>query len=142
MARNLNDLAKSLEAKAKRIEVAASEVAVKVAAQLLDSLVWRTPVDTSAALSNWQISFDSPLGSFIQPYVPGYLGYTQSASASEAIATGLAKLKDKKPGQVIYIVNNTPYIRGLNAGTSKQAPAGFVEGSVMIVRKNMPTIKL
>ena len=141
MARNLLDLAKSLEDRAKSIDKKASDVAVKTALFLLDTLIFRTPVDTSQALSNWQVSLEAPIGSFIAPYVPGYLGYTMTASAAEAIRIGTANLANKKPGQTIYIVNNTPYIRGLNSGSSKQAPAGFVEASVMVARKTMPTFK-
>lgn len=142
MPRNLNDLAASMEARAKKIQTAASDAAVKVALGILNTLVFRTPVDTSRALSNWQVSTDAPIGSYIQAYSPGYLGYTQLASAQSAISVGTMNLEKKKPGQTIYIVNNTPYIRGLNSGSSKQAPAGFVEASVLIARKKMPTLEL
>lgn len=138
MARNLLDLAQSLEAKAKAIDKTVSDMAVKVAMNLLNTLVYRTPVDTSAALSNWQVRLDSPAMNFIQPYVPGYNGYTQTASAAQTLLVGNAVLENKKPGQTIYISNSTPYIRKLNSGSSRQAPAGFVEASVLVARKTMP----
>lgn len=142
MARNLNDLANSLEKRAASYEKRASDVAVKVATELLNSLLWRTPVDTSTALSNWQVSFDAPLGSFIQAYVPGYLGYTAAASITEAFNVGKSTLALKKPGQTIYISNNAPYIRDLENGTSKQSPPGaMVAGSMLIARKYLRTIK-
>ena len=141
MARNLNDLANSLEQRAKGYEKRASDLAVKVASELLNNLLWRTPVDTSTALSNWQVSFDAPLGSFIQAYVPGYLGYTAAASITEANSVGNAVLARKKPGQAIYISNNTPYIRDLENGSSKQAPQGILAGSLLITRKRIPTMK-
>lgn len=142
MPRNLNDLAKFLEAKAKQIAPANSERAVETAVIVLGVLGERTPVDTSQALSNWQVSLDAPNYTFIGPYVPGYLGYTASQSLAEVLRIGRMMLAKKKPGQTIYITNNAPYIRDLNTGTSKQAPAGFVEASVMVGRKRMPKLKL
>ena len=141
MARNLNDLANSLEKRASSYEKRASDVAVKVATELLNSLLWRTPVDTSTALSNWQVSFDAPVVSFIQAYVPGYLGYTAAASITEAFNVGKSTLALKKPGQTIYISNNTPYIRDLENGSSRQAPHGILAGAMLVTRNYLPTIK-
>lgn len=134
---NLLDLARRMEAKAKEVDKIASDKAVAVALKIVETLAYRTPVDTSTALSNWQVSLDSPKTSFINAYHPGYLGYTLIASAQATIQAAQAALAQKKPGQIIYISNNTPYIRGLNSGTSKQAPAGFVEASVLIARKSL-----
>lgn len=142
MPRNLNDLAKSLEAKAKQIDKAASEVAIQTAMIALKTLLERTPVDTSTALSNWQVSLEAPKLNFINAYVPGYLGYTASESIAQAQSVGNMVLSKKKPGQTIYITNNAPYIRDLNSGTSKQAPAGFVEAAMLVARKRMPKIDL
>lgn len=137
MAKTLLDLAIRLEAKAKSINVIASDKAVAVALKIVETLAYRTPVDTSTALSNWQVSLNAPKTAFINAYHPGYLGYTLIASAQATIQAAQAALAQKKPGQTIYIANNAPYIRDLNAGTSKQAPAGFVEASVLIARKSL-----
>lgn len=142
MPRNLNDLAKMLERKAKELAPANSQRAVETAMVVLKVLTERTPVDTSTALSNWQVSLEAPNYSFINAYVPGYLGYTAGQSAAEVLRIGQMILAKKKPGQTIYITNNAPYIRDLNSGSSKQAPAGFVEASVMVGRRQMPKLKL
>ena len=142
MGRNLNDLAISLEKKAKAIDKAASKVAIDTALALVRELVNHTPVDTSAALSNWQVSLDSAKFNFINPYVPGDFGYTAAASSAQALGVAIGVLGKKKPGQTIFISNNAPYIRDLNSGTSKQAPAGFVESAVMVIRKQIPKIEL
>lgn len=134
MPKSLLDLANDLDQKNKNVKQAASEAAKKLALIALERLVNETPVDTSTALSNWQISVGIPATSFIDAYVPGYLGYTASASIRQAIAVGKANLETKKPGQTIYLTNNTPYIRDLNSGSSKQAPAGFVEATMLVVR--------
>ncbi len=64
------------------------------------------------------------------------------ASAAETINQARAVLATKKPGQKIYITNNLPYIRRLNDGYSKQAPAGFVERAVLIGRKMRKNFKI
>jgi hypothetical protein len=134
---NLLDLAARLEAKANSIKTVASDRAIFVAKELLKTLVYQTPVDTSTARSNWQISLEAPLFNYIEAYEYGNFGSTARVSSQAAIFVGNEKLKEKKPGQSIFITNNAPYIRDLNSGTSRQAPAGFVEASVMIVRKKL-----
>jgi hypothetical protein len=50
--------------------------------------------------------------------------------AATPIDTGLARRSwsvEKRPG-VFYVRNSAPYIEYLNQGSSKQAPARFIEG--------------
>lgn len=138
----LLDLAAKMELISANIAIANSARASAVAAALVETLVYRTPVDTSMALSNWQVTLGSPAVGFIPAYVPGYLGYTMAPSARAAIDAANSVLETKQPGQTIYITNNTPYIVDLNSGTSKQAPAGFVETAVLVARKSIPDIKV
>lgn len=137
MAKSLLDLAESLEKRAKTIQAETSALAVKAATALVSYLAWRTPVDTSTALSNWQVNLNNPATSFINAYAFGDRGSTQGASAQATIAAAQRVLTQKKPGEPIYIVNNAPYIADLNRGSSKQAPPGFVEGGVMIARAEL-----
>lgn len=142
MGKGLLDLAESLERKAKSIDEAASKLAVDTALTIVADLAYKTPVDTSQALSNWIVTVGSPSSEKIKPHYPGEGGSTQKASAAETINKAREVLKSKKPGQVIFITNNLPYIRRLNDGYSKQAPAGFVERSVLIGRKMRKNFKL
>lgn len=140
----LLDLAKRLEAKLERIEQNASDRAVAAAKAILQDLVYVTPVDTSTALSNWQIGLGAPSRVFLPPYVPGRRGSSYAQSAEAAFAAGVAELSRKLPGQTIYISNVTPYIGDLNRGTSRQAPAGFVERAIIVGRnaaKNDATVR-
>ena len=137
MARNLLDLAKSLEAKVKTIDKISSDKAIAVADRIINVLAWSTPVDTTRAVSNWLVSLKEPNYNQIAPYHPGSFGHTHYASATEMIASGRRALQNKKPGEPIYITNNVFYIRDLNSGTSRQAPAGFVEAAVLIARKEL-----
>lgn len=142
MAKSLLDLADRLEKKAKAIDEAASQNAVDTALAIVGDLAYKTPVDTSQALSNWIVTLESPSGQQIKPHFPGEGGSTQRASAAETINQARAILAKKKPGQAIFITNNLPYIRRLNDGYSAQAPAGFVERAVLIGRKMRKKFKI
>lgn len=142
MPKDLFALADSLERKAKAIDQAASQTAVDTALAIVGDLAYKTPVDTSQALSNWQVTLDEPASAFISPHYPGEGGSTQRASAQETINRAKAVLANKKPGQKIYITNNAPYIKRLNDGYSGQQPAGFVERAVLIGRKMIAKFKI
>lgn len=134
MAGNLLDLAKRLEKLADDLPEQVSEQSKKAAIAIVTDLANKTPVDTSNALSNWQVTLDSPATSEIPPHFPGSGGNTQRASVAQTIANAIKVLESKKPGQKIYITNNAPYIRRLNDGYSAQQPAGFVERAALIGR--------
>lgn len=80
-----------------------------------------TPVDTGWARGNWLASVASPI--------------TEPLGTREAVPTsnpGLAQVlayRTTRSGPV-YISNNVPYIGRLNAGSSKQAPPGFVQAAI------------
>lgn len=142
MPGDLFDLAASFDAKAAAVEAQASKAAVEVALAIIDDLVYVTPVDTSQAISNWNVNLGSSVVGTHGPYYPGMFGSTHHQSAQEAIAQAKAALANKKPGVPIYITNNLSYIRKLNDGSSKQAPAGFVERSVIVGRNILKNFKL
>lgn len=139
--KGLRDLAKLLESKATSYEQQVSEAAKEVALVVVDHLAYHTPVDTSQALSSWIVTLGSPSGDTRLPFVPGMFGSTQHASAQATIADAIRVLKDKKPGQTIYIVNNQPYIRRLNEGTISRQPGGFVEAAVYLGKKKAEQFK-
>lgn len=142
MARTLLDLAISLERRIDKLDEEASKAAVQVALTILGDLVYVTPVDTSQALSNWQVSLEKPASDSIPPYYPGEQGSTQRASAQAALDAARAVLRGKKPGDTIYLSNVLPYIRRLNDGYSAQAPAGFVERAALLGRKQARKVKI
>lgn len=135
MAKNLQDLARSLNKKVDEIEKAASDLAVGTALTIVGDLAVKTPVDTSKAISNWQVDLNKEPSNRIEPHYPGSHGSTFSASAGETLSKAKMILRNKKPGSVIYITNNLPYIQKLNEGSSKQEPAGFVERAILLARK-------
>lgn len=144
MAKTLLDLAKSLERRSDRIEKEANKLSIRVAKTIVEDLTISTPVDTSKALSNWQIGLrDAPKApdDALEAFYPGKRGSTKRSSAIATIRAAKRVLAGKKPGEVIYISNVLPYIRRLNYGHSQQAPAGFVERSVLIGKNEFKKAK-
>lgn len=134
MGRSLKDLAKSMRARAEALDTLASDVAVAGAKAMLTELVEVTPVDTSTALSNWQISIGAPVVSDIPAVAEGRYGSTRGVSADKTVADGLEKLQGKKPGETIFLSNLTPYIGDLDDGTSAQFAGGFVPRALIVFR--------
>lgn len=139
---SLLDLALRMEAYKRAIPQAASDLAASVARVIHKDLVTHTPVDVSTAVSNWQLTLEPILPIRIPAYVPGSKGSTHVESAQAALGQGEQQLGNKKPGMTIYLTNALPYIRRLNDGYSKQAPAGFVERAELLGRKTAERLGL
>ena len=138
----LYDLANRMDRIAGSLESEASRCAVGVAVAVHHNLTGVTPVDTSTALSNWDISLGGISGEFHEPYFMGSKGSTELASERAANAKALDDLKNKKPQESIFISNSTPYIKNLNNGSSKQEPAGFVYRAVLVGRLAVKKFKM
>lgn len=129
---NLHDLSEKFERRADEVERLASKRAALISKSVIANLVRNTPVDTSRAISNWMTSINKPtLGAAIEPHVFGIQGSSWSASASTTLNLAFSIIDFKKPNQSVYISNNTEYIMELETGSSTQAPAGFVEISIL-----------
>lgn len=133
---NLKDLAKSFREKAKTLEANAKTLTQGVALAIDRAVVYATPIDTGRAVSNWRVflsnSFSNPHRDFLEEaYVPGLRRSTAMQNISAAILQGSVGIAAFKPGMTIHVYNNLPYIGDLNRGTSKQAPAGFVQTSLL-----------
>lgn len=105
-----------------QLENATAKATVDLALRIHGGLIEKTPVDTGWARSNWLPSVGVPRKETVGE--PGSLNqaaaqFGQAEVAGWQITSG-----------PIYITNNVPYISRLNAGSSTQAPSGFVEGVV------------
>lgn len=113
----------SYKAQIQRIEAAAHAETMKglrkKALAVLRELGQATPVKTGLARGNWQIGLDVPPG--------GTVGVRSFASM---MSSALAKLMTKRLPQLVYVVNNIDYVAKLNAGSSRKAPAGFVQAAI------------
>jgi hypothetical protein len=87
------------------------------------TVILYTPLDTGRAKGNWFVSVRAP--------VTTYDWNRYSPSGASQIAENRKNLKNWRPDDTIYIRNNLPYIEKLNRGGSQQAPAAFVEKSVL-----------
>ncbi|QZA70460.1 minor tail protein [Erwinia phage AH03] len=137
----LRDLSKRLRTLSKEIPKQVNQLKVDVALTIQADLAKETPVDTTKAVSNWKATRIAPFPNDVEPYFPGFYGYTAYKSIQASIADAEVNLKGTKPGETVFIVNNADYIKDLNEGSSKQAPAGFVEASIVKGRKLITDFK-
>lgn len=79
-------------------------------------IVKNTPVDTGRARANWHIDINNVDVSLVEP------DHMEDTSV----------VARYKMGDTIFISNNLPYIRPLDEGHSKQAPAGFVDAAIQV----------
>jgi len=142
MARTLAQLASDLNAKADSLEEEANELAIDTAMVMITHLALTTPTDTTEAVSNWQVSLNTPV-----PTSGRIRPHTLGGERSREITIGEAAdiLNRKKPGENIYISNvreDYNYIIRLNEGSSDQHPGGFIEQAVMLGREHVKEASL
>lgn len=121
---------KNIKAMSVNLEVNGMTYAKELSKAALSELINATPVDTSAALSNWQVGINNRPRNQIPAYVIGKRGSTRAASAAATRAAGYSKINLAKLGNWIYIRSTSPYMGKLNAGYSPQADPGFVKEAV------------
>jgi len=109
---------------------------VRATALAIDqNVVLATPVDTGRARANWLVDVDNERIEATED---------TDKSGQAAIAAGRAAINSFNPERNarIYITNNLPYIGPLNAGSSAQAPANFVQAAVMRGQQQTKNIKI
>lgn len=120
-----------------KVERFTARLMAQIGFEVVAELVETTPVDTGWARANWVPRIGQP--------VAGPSGTREAVSTADQ-SQGLASLAGYKIEQgAIYVTNHVPYIKALNNGHSKQAPAGFVEESVLralraVEAKNQSTV--
>ena len=125
------DLANTLTRFKNAIPKNVNEIGKNFVRDIVVDLARVTPVDTTAAVSNWQVAYRHET-TVLPPYVPGYLGYTHTQSAVMTIQEADSIIGLRQIGKPIYIINNIDYINELNAGSSKQEAAGFVMRAIVL----------
>jgi hypothetical protein len=122
---SLNDLANRMDKLASDISGETNAVSKEVGIAVLKQLVLNTPVDTSFAVSNWQVGIGSKVSGYRPAFSKGAKGSTRAISAGAAIRDGIDKIKAKQPGETIFISNTAPYIGDLDKGSSRQFSGNF-----------------
>lgn len=121
---NFADFNKRMQSLGQRVFRRSNEGVQETALQTVNNLINDTPKLTNQAAANWQVAIGSRPSEFKE-------GFTDlSAAKAEARAVILSR----EAGQSVYITNNTPYIGELNRGSSRQAPANFIEKSMQRAR--------
>lgn len=116
----------------------------KVALAVDASVVLATPVDTGRARSNWQVELNEAPTGEVETLAGVRKGFSGSGSTVARASIEEAKriINEARPTDTIHITNNLPYIARLNEGWSAQAPANFVEESVMVGVKQIKGAKI
>jgi hypothetical protein len=92
---------------------------------LWNELYTKTPMDTGAARSSWNISVNAPNYSF------------DKNKKSNSLQVPSFKVNDS-----LIIASGCPYIKVLNDGWSKQAPKNFIQISVINTKKYMNSLRI
>ncbi|MNG19714.1 hypothetical protein D3C84_1039030 [compost metagenome] len=88
----------------------------KIALDLLNEIILRSPVDTGRFKGNHIISIGAPVYHSVNQY---------DKDGAETIARGATALSGLEPFTVVYLQNNLIYAVPLEDGHSAQAPAGI-----------------
>lgn len=129
----LDDLARTLDRIAVRVEGNVERAMKDCAQVVLRSVVEGTPVDTGTARSNWTPELDRAFEGLFPARVPGTKGSTGDANSVATIGAGAPVIEafDIRTNREIHITNNAGHIQALNDGHSQQAPADFVRIAVL-----------
>jgi len=109
-------------------EAFATKFVKRLALNINAELIKATPVDTGWARANWVPNIGSPFERTAGTREDAEQGRLDLASREKGLASIVTTYR---LGPEIHQTNNVPYIELLNAGSSKQAPAGFVQSSIL-----------
>lgn len=92
----------------------------KIVFEALRRVVMKTPVLTGRARGNWQTTINTRPGNDLDV----------KSGDRDPIREGMAALGRLRPGQIVYLTNNVPYIIFLEEGTPNIAPIGMVKTTI------------
>ncbi len=122
MASTLRDFEAALMRFAEReIPAAVAEASRGLARDVLEGVVFRTPVRSGRARANWRVGLERPPEGVLEAADP---------DGRTTIAGGVATIARARPFETIWIANNLPYIGALEHGASQQAPHGMVAATL------------
>lgn len=124
---NLPEFSKQLFVFAKNTDVALKKMIRRIALDLQNRVIEKTPVRSGFARASWNISVNKP-----DTTVPVSETIKRNREKGTTISEhrgkrGRGALADFNPyTDTIFINNSAPYILDLEAGHSRQAPAGML----------------
>lgn len=133
------DFARRMANLAEEVEENINDGLKEISAVALTEIVYQTPVDRrknaphpGQARGGWVVGANTPP----VPREPGHMDEV----GTDTIAEGIAELTTLYGhNNTVFIENHVPYINKLNAGSSQQAPAGFVEKALVQARSRFGT---
>ena len=133
-----NDVGRFNKALAEIVRLKTEEEALlivkKVVIDAYASIVDRTPVDTGRARASWQFGINTePQGKVPEGDYRSQISGIVAETVSEIEAA---------PAAVWFIANNLGYIEALEAGWSKQAPAGMVSLTLREITRQLEGVKI
>jgi hypothetical protein len=129
---DLKVFSRRIKARAKNASKNTDNLMRKVILAVDQAVVLATPVDTGRARANWRPNIGSAIEQTLpEPGGPN-IGTSLALKAGEDVA---ASYKGGANSPTVHITNNLPYIKYLNEGSSQQAPANFVNQSILIVKQ-------
>jgi len=91
----------------------------------------RTPKKTGRAAASWNLNVNVP-NDEVAP--------ENFNNPSGAVDAGKINVSGATLGSILYVSNNIHYIGRLNAGSSQQAPSGFVQATALEIELALPFI--
>jgi hypothetical protein len=149
MASNLKSFAQQIRYLANNLPQQANEVKKQIARTVDFDLLQSTPVDTGQAVSNWQVTLNTPADNVRPAFAPPPEGYmkqtngvrvwthradpeaTRQANLAPAMQLANQTIDAAQPSDVVHITNNLPYIQALDEGHSSQAE-NFVDRAILL----------
>lgn len=138
---------RNMRRRGRQVVNSASRTVRSASKEALRAVVLASPVDTGEFRSNWRVGLGRPATAVIPPYSPypknskaNGQGSSETANASAAIAVGNARINSVRGVSgvglttAIFISNNTRQASFLNAGSSSQAPGGFIQAATASAR--------
>lgn len=140
-AKTLSALSRALFDASRTLRADVNKIKQDVAKYAIQRYIYETPVDTSQALSNWQVGLSVGRAGQLPAYFIGESGTTQNISAVTALGAAFQQIARAKYGTPLVLYNNVTYIVKLNAGSSPQADANFI-GVIAEDTQNLADTKL
>lgn len=114
----------------KEVDQSAVNLQKQMATVALETLVYKTPVKTGHARSQWYVSIGSASDEYDKDET--------DKSGASTVGRGQSVINNLQPYDDIYFNNSTPYIVKLDNGHSRQAPNGMTPVAIAQVQAQFP----
>lgn len=132
---NFGEFEKSLDNWVKETDLLFKDILKRLAFEIQDRVIDRTPVDSGAARASWNLTVRTPNTEVQEPPKRKKRGRKAALEAARSLRKGLP---DFDPyNDTIWLTNATPYILHLEHGSSKQAPVGMVAVTIAEVEAGL-----